>query len=274
MLQNTPFIFLTARAEKDDIRKGMVLGADDYLSKPFDGTDLLNAVESRLRKRELIKREFSSGLEGLNDLIRVNRKDNLESFISDRNINVYKKKQLIYSEGNRPSKLYYIVKGKVKTYKVNQDGKELIIGLSNEGDFLGYVALLNECPYNEVAEALEESELALIPKEDFEELMNANRDVARKFIGMLAKNITSIEVQLLKMAYDSLRKKVADTLLVLNKKYNKTIDISRDNLATMAGTATESLIRTLGDFKSEKLIEIKEGSIIILNIKKLGEMAN
>jgi CRP/FNR family cyclic AMP-dependent transcriptional regulator len=274
VLQNTPFIFLTARAEKDDIRKGMVLGADDYLIKPFDGTELLNAVASRLKKRELIKKEFSADLKGLSDLMLINGKDNLESLTSGRNVNKYKKKQVIYSEGNRPTKLYYITKGKVKTYKVNADGKELIIGLYNEGDFLGYVALLEECAYKEVAEALEECELAIIPKEDFEELMHANRDVANKFIGMLAKNITSMEEQLLKMAYDSLRKKVADTLLTLHNKYNAAIDISRDNLATIAGTATESMIRTLGDFKSEKLIEIKAGSITILNMGKLGAMVN
>ena len=82
------------------------------------------------------------------------------------------------------------------------------------------------------------------------------------------------EEQLLKMAYNSLRKKVADTLIVLHKKYDKAIDISRENLASMAGTATESMIRTLGDFKNEKLIDIRDGSIIILNEKKLETLLN
>ena len=125
-----------------------------------------------------------------------------------------------------------------------------------------------------MAEALEETELAVIPKEDFEELMNASRDVARKFITLLARNVTEMEEQLLKMAYNSLRKKVADTLIVLHKKYKAAIDISRENLATIAGTATESIIRTLSDLKSEKLIDIKDGSIIILDEKKLEHMVN
>lgn len=274
-VQNTPFIFLTAKTERSDMRKGMELGADDYLTKPFEGTELLNAIESRLKKSDLMKQEFSPDLHGVNELLKISTgKDLLESLTADRNINKYKKKQIIYSEGNRPSRLYYVLKGKIKTYKTNEDGKELVVGLYNEGDFLGYVSLLQGTSYHEMAEAIEETELAVIPKEDFEELVNSNLEVARKFIGMLAKNVTDKEDQLLKLAYNSLRKKVADTLITLQKKYNSTIDISRDNLAAIAGTATESMIRTLGDFKTEKLIDIQDGSIIILNEKKLENLLN
>jgi CRP/FNR family cyclic AMP-dependent transcriptional regulator len=274
-VQNTPFIFLTAKAERSDMRKGMELGADDYLTKPFEGAELLNAVESRFKKADLIKQEFSPDLNGVNEPMRIsNGKEILESFTADRNINKYKKKQIIYSEGNRPSRLYYVQKGKVKTYKSNEDGKELVIGLYTEGDFLGYVALLQGTAYKEMAEAMEDTELGIIPKEDFEGLMNANLYVAKKFITMLAKNVAEKEEQLIKMAYNSLRKKVADTLITLHKKYNAAIDISRENLAAIAGTATESMIRTLGDFKSEKLIDIRDGSIVILNEKKLETLLN
>ncbi len=280
-VQNIPFIFLTAKSEKADMRKGMELGADDYIVKPFDGTELLNAVESRLKKLELLKKELSSDLNGLNELLYTSTgKDILQSLAEDRNINRYKKKQVIYSEANRPSRLYYIRKGKVKAYKTNEDGKELVVDLFSAGDFLGYLALLEGTVYKETAEAMEDTELAVIPKEDFEDLMNNNREVARKFITMLAKNVTSKEEHLLGLAYNSLRKKVADALIKLHKKYTPLqgspfiIDISRDNLASIAGTATESLIRTLSDFKSEKLIEIKDGAISILNEKKLENLLN
>jgi CRP/FNR family transcriptional regulator, cyclic AMP receptor protein len=274
-VQNTPFIFLTAKTERSEMRKGMELGADDYLTKPFEGTELLNAVESRLKKQDLVKQHFSADLNGVNELIKASSgKDIIQSFTSGRNINKYKKKQVIYSEGNRPSRLYYIQKGKVKTYKSNEDGKELVVGLYNEGDFLGYIALLEGTVYKEMAEAMEDTELGIIPKEDFEELMNVNPNIARKFIALLAKNVSEKEEQLLKMAYDSLRKKVADTLIALYKKYNNPIDISRDNLASIAGTATESMIRTLGDFKTEKLIDIKDGAITIINAKKLENLLN
>ena len=126
----------------------------------------------------------------------------------------------------------------------------------------------------ENAEAIDETEIAIIPREDFEGLLNSSQEVARKFISLLASNLTEREDQLLRMAYNSLRRKVADSLLMLHRKYHSAIAISRENLATIAGTATESMIRTLGDFKSEKLIEIKEGCIYVLNEKKLENMVN
>jgi len=274
-VQNTPFIFLSAKAERDDMRRGMELGADDYLSKPFEGTELLNAIESRLKKVQLIKKDISPGPEGISDLLKINSgREMLDALTSDRNINKYKKKQLIYSEGNHPSRLFYIQKGKVKTYKTNEDGKELTVGLFGAGEFIGHLALMQNTTYQENAESMDETEIAVIPRDDFEQLLNANREVSRKFIALLANNVHEKQEQLVKMAYSSLRKKVADALITLHKKYNAAIDISRENLATIAGTATESMIRTLSDFKSEKLIEIKDGSITILNHKKLENLSN
>ena len=279
--KNTPFIFLTAKTERTDFRKGMELGADDYITKPFTGTELLNAVESRLKKVELLKEKFSGGLTGLQQLMKASSgKDILEELSSGRNINKYKRKQLIFLEGNRPTSLYFVQKGKVKTYKTNDNGKELVVGLYNEGDFLGFTALLEDSNYKETAAAMEENELAVIPRKDFEELINSNQEVSRKFIQLLAKDISEKETQLLGMAYNSLRKKVAEALITLCKKYNTAnnekflIDITRDNLATIAGTATESLIRTLSDFKNEKLIEINESVITIINEKKLENLLN
>ena len=170
------------------------------------------------------------------------------------------------------------MKGKVKTYKTHEDGKDLVIDLFNEGDFLGYVALLEGTSYKENAESMEETELALIPRKDFEELINSSPVTSRKFIALLAKNLVDKEKQLLGIAYNTLRKKVAEALVSLLKKYhvNKKdpylIDISRDDLATIAGTATESLIRTLSDFKSENLIDIKSGKVVITDSRKLENL--
>jgi CRP/FNR family cyclic AMP-dependent transcriptional regulator len=280
-IQHTPFIFLSAKAERSDVRKGMELGADDYITKPFTGTELLNAVESRFKKMDLSRQDLSADLYGLNTLMKTsNGKDLLKNLSEDRNINKYKKKHQIYTEGYTPSKLYFIQKGKVRTYKTNEEGKDLVTGLYNEGDFLGYIALLEGTTYKETAEALEETELAVIPREDFELLMNNNREVMQKFIQLLARNIADKEKQLLGLAYNSLRKKVAEALMALQKKYKNTgeepfsIHISRENLASIAGTATESLIRTLSDFKTENLIDIREGKITVINEKKLEQMMN
>ena len=280
-IKNTPFIFLTAKTERSDFRKGMELGADDFVTKPFSGTELLNAVDSRLNKIDLLKKELSSGSEFAQHLMTVSEDRNaLQSLTDNRNINVYKKKQAIYTQGNHPNRLYYVLKGKVKTFKRNDDGKELVTDLFSPGDFLGYIALMEETVYKDTAEALEETELAIIPKEEFEELLNNNKEAAKKFINLLAKNISAKENQLLGLAYNSLRKKVAEALILLQRKYqqdiedNFVIDISRESLATIAGTATESLIRTLSDFRNEKMIDIKDGSIVIVNQKKLKLLVN
>jgi len=278
-IKNIPFIFLTSKTERCDFRKGMELGADDYISKPFSGTELLNAVDSRLKKLDLLKQELSPGLEGLQHLLKVS-KNVLQSLTEDRNINKYKNKQTVYSEGNHPNSLYYVLKGKVKAYRSNEVGKELATDLFSPGDFIGYVALLEGTVYKDTTAALEETELAVIPKEDFEELVNNNKEVAQKFIRLLAKNISTKESQLLGLTYNSLRKKVAEALILLQKKYQQpkeeefVIDISRESLATIAGTATESLIRTLSDFRSEKLIDMKDGSISIINQEKLEHLLN
>jgi len=280
-LTGIPFIFLTAKAERNDFRKGMEMGADDYITKPFTDIELLNAIESRLKKTGLLAKNYSSDVEGMQHFLNdINGKNALKELATDRNINHYKKKQTIYSEGNHPSRLYFIQKGKVKTFKTNDAGKELTVGLFNEGDFFGYTALLEETVYKETAEAIEDCDIAIIPREEFENLLLSNKDVTHKFIRLLANNITEKENQLLGLAYNSLRKRVADALLTLESKYRKenqdkfSMHISREDLANIAGTATESLIRTLSDFKSEHLIEIKEGHIIITNQKRLADMLN
>jgi CRP/FNR family cyclic AMP-dependent transcriptional regulator len=274
--QDIPFIFLTSKSERSDFRSAMEMGADDYITKPFAGNELLNAIESRFRKVEIIKKKLPANLQGLNELMSsIDNQKTLEDLKNESNSNTYKKKQIIYKEGTHPHYLYFILAGKVKTYKTHEDGKDLVMDLYNEGDFFGYVSLLEGASYKENAESMEETELVLIPRKDFETLINSNPATAQKFIGLLAKNLAEKEKQLLGIAYNTLRKKVADALISLQKKYHSNkkepyqIDISRDDLATIAGTATESLIRTLSDFKSERLIDIVSGKVIITDEKKL-----
>lgn len=277
--QNIPFVFLTSKSERSDFRAAMELGADDYITKPFNANELLNAIESRFRKQDIIKKNLSSDLKGLNELMTaVGSKKSLEDLTNESNVTDLKKRQILYKEGSHPHYLYYIISGKIKTYKTHEDGKDLVIGLYSAGDFLGYVPLLEGNTYTETAEALEDSEVAMIPKKDFEDLVNSNQAVAKKFIGLLAKNLSEKEDQLLGIAYNTLRKKVAGALVSLHKKYHKKedesflINITREELASMAGTATESLIRTLSDFRSESLIDIENGKIIIKNNKKLENL--
>ena len=174
-VKNTPFIFLTAKTERSDFRRGMESGADDYITKPFDGTELLNAIDGRLKKVEWLRKEVLNGLEGLSTLVKSTAAQiSWVKLTENRSINKYKKKQVIYTEGNHPNNLYYVVTGKIKTYKANDDGKELVTNLYTTGDFFGHVALLEGRVYMDSAETLEESELVTIPKDEFNELINYN----------------------------------------------------------------------------------------------------
>jgi len=274
-----PFIFLTAKTERGDFRKGMEMGADDYITKPFDDVELLRAVESRLKKAELLKNEFSNNVDGVNKFFDdIKNIEELKKLSNDRRIKSFKKKEMIFNEGSSPNFLYFLAKGKVKTFKSHEYGKEFITNLYKEGDFFGYIALLEDLPFAENAEALEDSDVLLIPKEDFYSLIYNNAGVMKKFIKMLSDNIIEKENQLVNLAYSSVRKRVANALVTLYDRYNKqpeekfNISISREDLANIVGTATESLIRTLSDFKEEKLIEVKSSNITILNYEKLKKL--
>ena len=276
---NIPFIFLTAKAERSDFRKGMEMGADDYITKPFDDIELLNAVETRLKKSELMKKDFSRNVEGLNDfLASAQNMSDLKKLSQDQEIRICRKKENIYREGFQPKGIYFINKGKIKTFKMHDLGKEFITGLYKDGDFFGYLALLTESRYTDSAEALEDTEICFIQKDDFFSLVYKNAEVSKKFIKMLSDNLTEKENQLLDLAYTSVRKRVAETLVTLSNHYKKendpklNITISREDIANLAGTATETTIRILSDFKGEKLIETRGGTITILDLQKLSQL--
>jgi CRP-like cAMP-binding protein len=258
----------------------MEMGADDYITKPFTDIELLNAIDSRLKKVSILKKEYSPDPEGLQEMINEFAGKSLDQITENRDENVYKRKQVIYMEGNHPYKLFFVKEGKVKTFISNDDGKVLTTGLFAKNDFFGYTALLEGTVYKETAETIDESVIIDIPAGEFQKLLNENSDVSRKIIKILSKNISEKEQQLLNIAYNSLRKRVATSLVTLMHKYGKgtddnfSINLSREDLANIAGTATESLIRTLSDFKTEKLIDIQGSKILILNEKKLEGMLN
>lgn len=277
--EHIPFIFLTAKTERSDFRKGMEMGADDYITKPFDDLELLKAIETRLKKAAIIQGSYKSGEDGANELI----KDLKGSGLLPLNVDQYDtenftKKQLVYKEGSRPKYLYYVKSGKIKTFKMHEDGKEYITNLFSAGDYMGHIPLLENTNYAETAEVLEDAELVMIPKDDFLQAVFNDMGIATRFIRIIANDVKEKEQRLLNLAYDSLRKRVAKALVDIQNRFSKhaegnvSIDISREDIAQYIGTATESLIRTLSDFKSEKLIEIKEGKIRILNIEKLGSL--
>ncbi len=269
-----PFIFLTAKAEKTDFRRGMNLGADDYITKPFYKDELLQVIETRLAKNEQLRKQFDKTEQGLSAFINEAKGyEELLKLSEDRRTKLFKKRELIFEEEEYPRYLYFVKSGKVKVFKTNEEGKEYIISLHGPGEFFGYLDLIKEERYTESSAALEDTELHLIPKEDFNKLLHANRDVASQLIKMLANNVTTTEEQLLNLAYNSVRRRVANALLYLSEKEGKEdISILRDDLARIVGTAKESVIRMLTEFKEDGYIQISGGAIHILDKKKLESL--
>lgn len=271
-----PFIYLTAKSDRSDFRKGMDMGADDYITKPFDDIELLRAVESRLKKADTLKTEYSRDNNGIIQFMDDAKSlQELKKLSNTAKTKIVKKKEIIFTEGNSPNYLYLLQSGKVKVFRANEFGKELIVTLCKEGDFFGYTALLHETPYAESAEAIEDSVVVSIYKDDFYALLYNNHGIMKRFIKLLSNEVLEKEEQLLKMAYNSVKKRVAEALLLLQKRYQEkntekfSISISREDIANIVGTATESLIRTLSEFKEERLIEIKGSSITIVNPNQL-----
>lgn len=276
--QNIPFIFLTAKTERSDFRKGMEMGADDYVTKPFEDIELLNAIEVRLKKAEVLQHNYASTPQGLTQFVKDVKDSGLLKHLSDQYaVESFHKKQTLYQEGKRPRFLYYLVGGKVKAYKTHEDGKEYITDLFSAGDFIGYTALIEDKNYDDSATILEDAEIMQIPRDEFLGMIYNDINIATKFIRIVTQNVKEKEERLLNLAYSSLRKRVAKALVDIHEKFNKDgqknlIEFSREDIAQYVGTATESLIRTLSDFKSEKLIDIKSGKISIINLEKLKNL--
>jgi CRP-like cAMP-binding protein len=278
---NIPFIFLTAKAERADMRKGMEMGADDYLTKPFDDMELLNTIESRFQKKEKIEAFYSKSFESLKLLTNQNQGlDELKKIIADRKVKQVRKKQIIYYESDNITGIYLILSGRVKAVKLSEDGRELVTGMYGPEEYLGIQAMLSGDHYNETTEAVDDTTICLLPKDTVKQLLDNYTDIGQKFIKVLSSNLIEKEEQLLQLAYHSVRKRMAEILLRLSKQQKTSeslegqIRISREDLASMAGMATETVSRTLSDFKDEGIIE-KKGSVIdITDFSKLQKMKN
>lgn len=276
-----PFIFLTAKTEKTDLRKGMNLGADDYLTKPFTDKELLEAIESRVKKHDFLKKQFSRSIDGVSQFMDAASKFlDLDHISTDYSPKKFEKKEEVFREGSTANHLYFIESGVIKTYKNTEKGKEFVIGLCSAGHFVGQLSLLSENgTYIESAAVLEEAVLFEIPKIHFTALVQENRIVANKFMNLISNNLVEAQEQIVNLAYSTVRQRVAKALLeihyreILVTNGGNGIGISREDLASMVGTATETAIRMLTQFKEEDLITFgAERKIIIADKKALEDI--
>lgn len=207
--------------------------------------------------------------------------DELEDVSATKSCFTFKKGQVIFHEGTRPSGLHCISSGKVKVSKMGSDGKEQIIRLAKPGDVVGYRALMADTNYSASAVALDDAVVCFIPKSQFLELIATNNDFSSGLMKLFSKALGEAEERMVQMAYKPVRERLAEALLLLQKTYQQqeeadtfTIAISREDLASIVGTAKETTIRLLSEFKDEKIITTKGSSITILDPDKLFKICH
>lgn len=205
--------------------------------------------------------------------------ESLESIDATKTCNIYKKGQRLIQEGTRPLGVYCIKSGKVKVFKLGQQGKEHITSILKEGDLVGYRAMLSDSLYHVSVEALEEVIACHIPREEFLKSFHSDKVLNNTLITELSTEVISLTNVITDIAQKPVRERTAATLVLLNSVYSSSngdsnddlseINLTRESLANMVGTATETLIRIIHDFKEEELITTNGRKINIQDLKAL-----
>jgi len=218
------------------------------------------------------KTRYHGKLHGIND-------ESLDSIDSTKTCNMYKKGQRLIQEGTRPLGVYCIKSGKVKVFKLGQQGKEHITTILKEGDLVGYRAMLSDSLYHVSVEALEEVVACHIPREEFLKSFQNDKVLNNTLITELSTEVITLTNVITDIAQKPVRERTAATLVLLNTVYSgnngdsngdlSEINLTRESLANMVGTATETLIRIIHDFKEEELITTNGRKINIQDLKAL-----
>ena len=276
-LKFTPFVFLSAKTEHHDVRKGMNMGADDYITKPFTEDELLSAIKSRLAKASILEQRRTTAQYVEDDEEELRSLNDLKNFFDDYGEEFnYNKNDIIYNEGDHSNYIYLITEGAVKCHKLDDQGKELTIALYKEDDLFGYTSFTHNLPHKETATAIKNTQLMGISILQLSDILDSNHKVAIALIDLLTDDLSNTKEQLLQMAYSSVNKKTANTIIQfaehINRKPQDPIKISRSDLASVAGVATETFIRTLTNFKNDGLIKSEGRNIVVLDLDRLKEI--
>jgi len=209
------------------------------------------------------------------------KNDAIKEIEDEKICSLYKKGETIFKEGTRPFGVYCLNHGKIKLVKTGDDGKEHILRLVRPGDPLGYRSLLAGEKYNASAISIEDSGVCFIPKELFIAILNKDAELSMEMMKMLSLDLKNAELQLTHLAQKPVRERVAEALLLIKETYgmqadNQTIDasFSREDIANIVGTATETTIRLLSEFNKDGIIKLVGKKILITNLEKLVKTAN
>ena len=204
------------------------------------------------------------------------------AFLNQMIVKQFKKGQNIFTEGTYPAGIYFIKKGKVKKYKTLNGGNEQIIYVCGEGELIGYAAFLSEERYPDSAASLTDASIGFVSKEKLTQLLEKHNELLKMLIKNLSHEFGILVNFIAIFTHKTVRERVALILLILHEKFrdnlNETAEVqivlTREDFANMAGTAVETLVRLLHDFKEEKIIETQGRKIIIKHKSQLLKIAD
>lgn len=207
--------------------------------------------------------------------------ENITAIDEARVCSLYKKGQVIFQEGAHSFGIYCINSGKIKLTHSGDDGREQIIRLVKEGDIMGYKALLSGERYTATAVALDDAQVCFIPKDLFLNVLQKDPGLSFEMMRILSSELRKAELKITHLAQKPVRERLAETLLFIHETYGVESDgqtlnvrLSREEIANLVGTATESAIRLLSEFKKDGLIELEGKKIRLLQMNHLIKAAN
>ena len=274
-LATIPFIFIAKNATKKFIRKLMDLGVDDVICNTINKIEILKIIKSRLNRVTAINAQNKNSFlhQNIDNQLIYNE---INKILSTKKIYHFKPNETIYCAGNKSNHIFLIKEGTIKTYKTDDYGKEFITSFFTAEQYFGYTSFIKNKPHFENAKAITTVFLYKIGKDEIIRFIQKNNQLLFSFMDVIANDLIKLKKQIILLAYGSVRKKTAETLLNFNQNYpikkGRTITINRADLADSIGIAKETLTRTLHDFKKEKLINITQKSITIINGIKLKKV--
>lgn len=205
----------------------------------------------------------------------------MDTLNETKGCSTYKKGQIIFNSGAYPHGLYCVNEGKIKIFRIGDEGKEQIVRLARGGDILGYRALLSGDKYSSSAEALDDCKICFIPQSAFLKLLEGNGILSMQLMKLLSEDLKHAEHRITDIAQKPVRERVAEALLYLQQTYGLDQDgvtigvtLSREDIANIVGTATETAIRLLSELKNDQVIALNGKRISILNQQQLVKAAN
>jgi len=207
-------------------------------------------------------------------------KEELAELSHERKTVSFRKGETIIEEGATPKGIYYIDKGTAKMFKLGFNGKEQILRFIKTGDILGYRSILSKQPYGASATAMEDMEACFIPEKFFIKVLEHHPKLAFDILRRISEDLGESAQTITFLAQKTVRERLAEVLLLLEKKLGTDkdgfikISLTREEMANLIGTATESAIRLISEFKTDHLIEVEGRKIKILDHAKLVKLGH